>query len=167
MTNNSVDSVPISAAMIISSGESEETEFKATLRTNLHTKSKDPRIELAILKTIAGFMNTKGGRLVIGVTDDGVAIGLSADKFENEDKFHQHLDNLVIDRIGPHSYIYLHTHFEDYDVERVLIVECLPARVPMYVRDGDSQKFFVRTGNSSSELSGNQENEYITLRFRK
>lgn len=45
---------------IIVIGESSEVEFKSTLRVNLHTGSKDPRIELAVLKTIAGFLNTNG-----------------------------------------------------------------------------------------------------------
>ena len=39
----------------VADGESHEVEFKSTLRTNLHTNSRDPRMEHAILKTIAGF----------------------------------------------------------------------------------------------------------------
>ncbi|MBU2092116.1 MAG: ligase-associated DNA damage response DEXH box helicase [Alphaproteobacteria bacterium] len=31
-------------------------EFKSSLRTNLHTGTKDPRIELSVLKTLAGFL---------------------------------------------------------------------------------------------------------------
>lgn len=48
---------------IILNGESEALEFKSTLRTNLHTGNKDPRIELSALKTIAGFLNTNGGTI--------------------------------------------------------------------------------------------------------
>lgn len=54
-------------------GESEAVEFKATLRTNLHTGSKDPRIELAVLKTLTGFLNGNGGTLIIGVSDPTTA----------------------------------------------------------------------------------------------
>ena len=32
-----------------------------------HTGEKDPRMEMTVLKTVAGFLNTKGGTLVIGV----------------------------------------------------------------------------------------------------
>jgi hypothetical protein len=60
----------------------------------------------------------------------------------------------------------MHSHFEDFENERVLVVECLPSRAPMYVKESDIQKFYIRTGNSSSELTGSQEREYITLRFR-
>lgn len=151
---------------IIENGESEEIEFKSTLRINLHTKLSDTRIELSILKTLAAFMNTKGGSLVIGVNDDGTPIGLTIDGFKNEDLFHQHLDNLINDKIGHNAHLYMHTHFEDYQNERVLVVECLPSRTPMYVKDNNVQKFFIRSGNSTTELTGSQEREYIILRFR-
>ncbi|MDD2295887.1 MAG: DUF262 domain-containing protein, partial [Eubacteriales bacterium] len=48
-------------SFIIDYGESESVEFKATLRTNLHTGATDTRMEMAVLKTLAGFLNTGGG----------------------------------------------------------------------------------------------------------
>lgn len=156
----------INVEELINNGESEATEFKSTLRTNLHTNDKDSRIELSVLKTIAAFMNSKGGNLIIGVKDDQEPIGIAADKFDSEDAFHQHLDNLIKEKIGPHAYVYLHTHFEDYKGVRILVVECLPSRAPMYIKEGEIQKFYVRTGNSSNELTGSHERDYITYRFR-
>ena len=47
--------------MLVDAGEGELIEFKSTLRVNLHTGEKDPRIELAIVRTIAGFLNTRAG----------------------------------------------------------------------------------------------------------
>lgn len=90
----------ISIDDIIAIGESSEVEFKSTLRVNLHTGGKDPKIELAALKTIAGFLNTKGGILTIGVADDGTPLGIDADDFGNEDKMSLHLVNLIKDRMG-------------------------------------------------------------------
>ena len=51
--------VPLKAAA--DDGESEAVKFKATLRVNLHTGEPDKRMELAALKTLAGFLNTNGG----------------------------------------------------------------------------------------------------------
>ena len=45
-------------------------EFKSTLRLNLHTGQTDDRMQLAVLKTLAGFLNAQGGTLLIGVADD-------------------------------------------------------------------------------------------------
>src|ERR1700704_5238042 len=52
-------------------GSGTNIEFKSTLRINLHTRQKDSKMELAVLKTVAAFLNMSGGTLVIGVADDG------------------------------------------------------------------------------------------------
>ena len=57
-------------------------------------------MEHAVLKTIAGFLNTKGGELLIGVDDSGEPIGLENDKFNTLDNLSLHLVNLINDRIG-------------------------------------------------------------------
>ena len=56
---------------LIDVGESGEVEFKSTLRWHLHAERMDKEIEHASLKTIAAFLNTAGGTLLIGVNDDG------------------------------------------------------------------------------------------------
>lgn len=155
----------VSIAEIISAGESTSLEFKSSLRVNLHTGEKDPRMEMSCLKTIAGFLNGKGGTLIIGVKDDGEAIGIDVDGFENEDKMNLHLVNLVRDKISPQHMMYVHPHFKDFDGERVFAVECSGAKSPAYVKDGNQEKFFVRTGASTSELTASQTQEYIKQRF--
>lgn len=155
-----------SISEIIAQGETGAVEFKSTLRTNLHTGQPDARIELSVLKTIAGFLNSKGGTLLIGVSDDKEPLGLSVDGFVNEDKLHLHLVNLLNDRIGSHWTMYLHPRFEEHDGKRILAVDCQPSRVPVYVKDGQLQRFYVRAGNSTSELQGAQSQDYIKLRFR-
>ena len=71
----------ISISELLAAGEGSDTEFKSTLRTNLHTGQADEKMHLATLKSIAGFLNTKGGRLIIGVDDNGKAIGLKLRQF--------------------------------------------------------------------------------------
>ena len=44
-----------------------QTEFKATLRTNLHTGQSDPKMEHAVLKTLVAFLNSSGGTLFLAV----------------------------------------------------------------------------------------------------
>ncbi len=155
--------VPVEA--LVGAGESTAVEFKATLRRNLHTGEDDHRIEAAVLKTVAGFLNTKGGTLVIGVSDDGAPRGLEADDFGDEDKMGLHLVNLIRDHIGPQFMIYVHPRFEDLNDHRVLVVECGPGRSPAYMRDGSVERFFVRTGAATTELSASQTQEFIRQRF--
>lgn len=131
---------------IMSTGESGEVEFKSSLRVNLHTGSKDPRMELAVLKTIAGFLNTSGGILTIGVTDDGTALGIDADGFENEDKMSLRLVNLVNSYIGPTIMSYVHMRFEDYDGYRVMLVECPKSNTPVMSKTATRSAFISVTG---------------------
>ncbi len=147
-------------------GESEGVEFKSTLRTNLHTGNKDPRMEYAILRTIAGFLNTSGGVLVIGVADDSSPVGIQADDFASEDKMYLHLVNIVKSRMGIQAITNIHTHFDDHDDCRVMIVNCHKSPTPVFLKDGDTERFFIRTGPSSTELSPSQTQEYIKQRFR-
>ncbi len=157
-------SLPID--QIVASGESENIELKSTLRVNLHTGNRDPKMEQAILKTIAGFLNTHGGILTIGVADDGTALGIDNDGFENEDKMSLHLVNLVKDRMGPTIIPFIHARFEDYNGCRVMVIESSKCQTPVFVKDGSIERFFIRTGPSTTELSASQIQDYIRKRFR-
>jgi predicted HTH transcriptional regulator len=123
-----------SIAALVAAGEGDVIEFKSTLRTNLHTGERDPRMEHVVLKTIAGFLNKDGGTLAIGVADDGAPIGLDRDGFPNEDKMALHLVNLLKDRLGGEHAISVHPRFDDYDGVRVLTVECGRSKSPVFVR---------------------------------
>lgn len=152
---------------LICQGEHSTVEFKSALRTNLHTGQFDARIEMSTVKTIAGFLNANGGTLVIGVADDGTPVGLDNDRFDSDDKMHLHLENLIKGRMGPHFMMYIHPRFEEYKDTRVLAVECWPSAGPNYVKDGNAEKFFIRTGASTSELTPSQTVEYVKRRFKK
>lgn len=150
---------------VIINGESEELEFKSTLRTNLHTGSRDPRMEFAVLRTLAGFLNTNGGTLVVGVSDDGSPVGIQVDEFANEDKMNLHLVNIVKTRMGIQAMTSLYVRFDDHDDSRVMVVKCRKAPTPVFLKDGDMERFYIRTGPSTTELSASQTQEYIKQRF--
>jgi hypothetical protein len=150
---------------LIQAGEGTHVEFKSTLRANLHTGQKDPKMELACLKAIAGFLNGRGGTLVVGVSDDGETLGVEAAGFPSEDKMHLHLVNLLKDRIGAQFGMYVHPRFEDQDDLRVFVVQCWQANSPAFVKDGGIERFYVRTGAATTELPGSQTQAYIAQRF--
>jgi hypothetical protein len=150
---------------LVAAGESDAVEFKSTLRTNLHTSAPDDKIVLSALKTIAAFLNAGGGTLLIGVSDDGTLRGLDADGFASEDKMGLHLVSLIRERIGDVFLPYVHPHFEDQDGVRVLLVRCEKGPKPAFVKDGPLQRFFVRGGNSTVELSGASLTDYVGKRF--
>jgi hypothetical protein len=150
---------------LVEVGEGELLEFKSTLRVNLHTSEKDPRMELAIVKTIAGFLNTTGGTLVVGVSDDGEPVGLAPDGFPDEDRMNLYLVDLLKSRIGAPTMLYVHPRFEDYQDERVLVVECQPSKAPVFVKDGNIERFYIRTGAATTELTASQIQQFTKQRF--
>ena len=155
----------VSVADLIASGETDAIEYKSTLRTNLHTGEKDPRMEMAVLKSVAGFLNAKGGTLVVGVADDGTPVGFEKDGFADEDRMSLHLINLLKDRLGGQHAMNVQSRFDDHDGVRVLVVECSRSPSPVFVKDGLVEKFFVRYGPSTQELSGATAQEYMKQRF--
>ena len=136
--------IKINVTDLIAAGEGDEIEFKSTLRTNLHTGQTDEKMHLAVLKTITGFLNAKGGTLLIGVADSGEVLGLDADNFANEDKMGLHLVNLLKDRVGEVFLPYVHYRFETQDGQRTLLVLCDKGPKPAFVKDGALQRFFCK-----------------------
>lgn len=150
---------------LVSTGETNTIEFKSTLRHNMHTGQRDPRMEMMVLKTIAAFINTNGGTLVIGVTDDGEPVGLEPDGFPSEDKMNLHLVNLLRDRLGAQHAMFIHPRFDDFEDVRVLTVQCLKGKSPVFVKDGKDERFYVRNGAATLELPPSQTQQYIKSRF--
>ena len=150
---------------LIEAGETGAIEFKSTLRKNLHTGSNDPRMEATVLKTIAGFLNTNGGTLIIGVSDAGSPVGVELDAFPSEDAMALHLINLLKDRLGGQHALDVKPQFELYDGKRVLVVRCKPAKAPVFTKDGSLERFYVRYGPSTQELTGSDAQAFIRRRF--
>jgi len=91
--DGAMEVVPVAA--LIEQGEGSTIEFKSTLRRNLHTDQHDVRMENSCLTTIAAFLDSDGGTLLVGVDDHGSALGVAADDFENEDRMQLHLASLI------------------------------------------------------------------------
>ncbi|MEO0339866.1 MAG: RNA-binding domain-containing protein [Bacteroidota bacterium] len=155
----------ISTKEIIDLGENNTVEFKSTLRWNLYAQKKDKAIEKAALKTIAAFMNSAGGILLIGVKDDGTLLGLSEDRFDNHDKMLLHLTKIIQKRIGTLYMKFLHFNIEQVEDQEVLRIDCGPATTPAYYKDDQSEHFFIRTGPATTDLGLSKVYKYIKERF--
>ena len=76
-----------------------------------------------------------------------------------------HLVNIVNRSMGPDVWAYLHSNVDDYENDRVLVLHCERAKAPVYVKEGNSQHFYVRTGPSTTELPVGYVTDYIKQRF--
>lgn len=154
---------------VISNGEGKTTEFKSTLRWCINSEQVQPYIEEAIVKSISGFMNSKGGVLLIGVEDDGNIIGLDWDyatfKKENRDDFSQHLSNILERDIGIQFANYWKEKFIEIDNKEICIIEVRKSSIPVFTKGNDEEKFFVRSGSTTKSLKPSDLHEYIKMNF--
>ena len=148
----------------LAGGESDTVEFKSTLRVNLHRRKPDRRMENACLKTIAAFLNTEGGLLFIGVDDEGVALGLQADNFPNEDKFLLHLNTLIVNHLGAEMAQYTRASIRSGGGESFALVECLRAANPVFFNRENEEHFYVRSGPATRSLSPRELVAYLGTR---
>ena len=150
---------------IIEKGENRAVEFKSTLRMNLHSKKPGKEIELAWLKGVAAFLNTDGGVLLIGVTDDGEITGIERDVFENEDKCRLHFKNLIGKHIGADLSKYIRFILVPMNGKTVGVVLCARADEPVFLKEGSNKEhFYIRNGPASDELPVSQALNYIKHR---
>ena len=157
---------PIDIDALIAGGETETVEFKSTLRFNLHTKELDKAMESEALKTVGAFLNSRvGGTLIIGIADDWEPVGIRRDNFRNQDAMGLYLRNIVTRSMGTVAMTRVHPEFIEYRESVVLAVRCDPSAQPVYVDDGKSSDFYVRTGPGTTKLSTQETVEYINENF--
>ncbi len=153
---------------LIKNKESEEMEFKSTLRTNLHTNEFDKKMEFSALKTISAFLNSNGGTLLLGITDEGKILGIEPDKFPDTDKFNLYLISLIKEKIGK-------KHFHLIEIQNTLIehrtivkISCKKSKNPVFLKsDLNEEEFYIRMGPSSVQLKGSELVEYIPRHFAR
>jgi len=154
--------------VLIDEGESYHLEFKTSFRWDVHQEKKNPAVEHASLKTISAFLNSSGGNLLIGVTDDGSISGIETDRFDNEDKFLLHFWNMIKACMGQEVTPYIQSVIEKIDGKTVCRVNCLRSPSPVFLKQkGFDEEFFIRVGPSSAALEIREALKYIAERFPK
>lgn len=157
---------------LVAAGESARVEFKSSARCNLHSKQRDEKIELVISKTVAAFANSDGGVLLIGVDDDGQAIGLANDlqfmKQPDLDRYELWLRDWLGATIGVVATTDVQIGFEKVDGEDVCVVRVPASTRPVVVTSGKDKRraLFVRAGNSTRELQIDEALAYAANRWR-
>jgi type I restriction enzyme, R subunit len=159
------------AEELIKRGESKTLEFKSTLRWNLKEDRQDDKaVTHAVLKTVAAFLNTEGGDLLLGVADDASIVGIERDRLESDDKFMRHLAQVVRNGLGDRAGTCIDPKVQVVQGKTVCVVSCQRSPEPVFLRwkgmeaapEGD---FFARSGPGTVRLSPDSAKEYIRTRF--
>jgi uncharacterized protein with ParB-like and HNH nuclease domain len=160
---------------MIQSGENSFLEYKSTMRWNWRENKLDKKMEEIILKTISAFSNADGGKLLIGVTDEGEILGLESDynslKEPNKDHFELHLRNLVNDAFGKeYAATQLSVRFPIINDLEICEIDIKSGLNPIFLCTTDKngaiqKKFYIRSGNTSQELNIEEASSYISKHF--
>lgn len=156
---------------LLAKEENDRLEFKSSFRWDLKESKVNKAIEKSVMKTIAAFLNSHGGHLVIGVDDNRNIIGVEKDLASlpkaNHDGFENHFTHIFHNMIGPTFRQYINLVSVDVDGKNCCIVSVSPSSSPVYLRSDDkNEEFYIRTGNGTTSLRLSEVGKYIRNRFR-
>ncbi len=154
---------------LLSNREHEGLEFKTSLRWDMKEGKVNRALEKSVMKSIAAFLNSDGGHLVIGVADNGAVIGLENDygtlRRPDADGFENHFTNVFKDVIGPEFRRFVKLTFGTVHTKEVCVIGVLPAVKPAYLKFDNEESFYIRTGNSTTPLHVREAAAYIQSRW--
>ena len=150
--------------------ESETQEYKETWQFDVHQSNsegkdiKNPKLQLASIKTVAAFLNSNGGNLFIGVSDDNSIEGLDRDLrfFSGSlDKLQLSISEILANSIGAAKKPYYSLQIIEIDGKEVCHIKVQSCRSSKtWVNFGGSQYFYIRDGNGTKSLSGEDADSY-------
>lgn len=156
-------------SQIISQEENENLEFKSSLRFDHKIGQINRDLEKAVMKSIAAFLNSKGGHLVIGVDDSKKPIGLHHDyqtlQRKDSDGFENHFTQVFNAMIGPEFRQLIKLWFYNIEDYHVCVIQIGPSHKPVYLKLNDAERFYIRTGNIVTDLKLSEIESYARSRW--
>lgn len=157
-TTSTIDVNKLSSIELIKLGENQQIEFKRGIG------NEDMPY---ILKTIVGFMNARGGVMLVGV-DSGKIYGINtSNEFIVSTNFR--LFEYISVKIGKPFLQLIQYDTEKIEDKIIIRITCEPSKSPVFYRefrdDKEMESFFVRTGAKTTALYKTAEIiQYIQLR---
>lgn len=149
--------------------ERKDLEFKSSLRWDFKENKVNKIIEKSVMKTIAAFLNSEGGHLVIGVDDNRNIVGLQKDiatlRKPDLDGFENHFNNLFHSMIGADQRQHVNLTYASAENGHCCVVSVAPSSNPAYLQSEDDEEFYIRTGNGTTPLKISEASRYIKNRF--
>ncbi|ASV29588.1 AlbA family DNA-binding domain-containing protein [Maribacter cobaltidurans] len=156
------------ALILIKNGENNYVEFKSSIRYDFLKKTTNRDLELVIAKTIVGFMNAQGGKLIIGVEDNMDIIGLQKDmntlKHKNPDGYERKVYEIIATYIGAEFSSLCQVDFHKINDEFICIIRINNSKEPVYMSVSNKTTFYLRTGNSTNPLTVRETVKYLKIR---
>ena len=159
---------------LIAAGEGSKIEFKSSLHHPYGTLPPDLQklpsgqgrkqiqkaLRKSITKTIAAFLNTLGGTLLIGVSDSGNVLGIEPDfaylrQGKNDaDGWLLSLKDVIVNALGPEVFSAIRVSLVPYGQQTVALIQCARRTIETWHREEGSEHFYIRASNATQELIG-------------
>jgi serine/threonine protein kinase len=148
---------------LLTSDETATLEFKSSLRVPTGPLTEEGKsqlkkvyrlLERGVLKTVAAFLNSDGGMLVIGVSDDHAIVGIEVDypslRCQSRDGWRLAFDDLISSQLGTAAMNSINLRLEPWQGRTIAIVRCSKRDEPTWIGDDE---LFVRRTASTVKLS--------------
>jgi hypothetical protein len=158
-----IQQVPKTLEEIIQEGESNQVEFKPALLYNFSTQKAGIGVKGIIAKAICAFLNSNGGILFIGLSDNGEPQGLSHDFSLSKDKDEKDFFNLEFDQMVDYFLSFsvksnISGEFYQIDNKDIFVVTVTPSKHrPIFLKGQNGKEFYVRGEASSRQLTDIEE----------
>lgn len=158
-----------SLAQLLAQGEGQHLEFKSSLMWDYRKQAVNKDLYEPVMKNLAGFMNTAGGWLLVGVDDDGQLLGIEPDftglKKKDADGFENVFNVAFGNMIGIENRQYVSLSFPQQEGKTICQIAVQPAQHPVYLTFQGKEEFYIRAGNGCQALSVRKATQYIQGRF--
>jgi hypothetical protein len=161
----------ITCEQAIRQDEGQTIEFKSSLRWNLKAARPDKEMEMEVVRTVAAFLNSDGGVLMIGVSDEKEVLGLENDyqtlgRKPNKDGFLVALQQLLSNYFGTEAFArYLRLEFCTVSGKEIAVVYVKPSRDEVFIQErtpsGQEPTFYARRANATRKLNAEEAVGYI------
>jgi type I restriction enzyme, R subunit len=155
---------------LIENDEDDAVEFKSTARWDIREQRRNSALEDAIVKTVAAFLNTEGGTLLIGVGPDRSLVGLAMDygqvKPENGDGFVNWLTTHLSNALGAAAVARTRARIIEHAGFDLCRLDVARSSRPIWAKTSKAERvFYIRLNNSSREMPDDELNRYIADRW--
>ena len=166
-----IDQAIITPQELISGGENQQVEFKASLMWDYRRQRVNKELYVPVMKNLAAFMNSNGGYLFIGVDDNGQVLGLDNDlqgmRKSDTDGYENTFNQAFNKMIGVEFRQFVDAGFPIIDGQAVCVLRVRPSTIPAYITHKGEERFYIRAGNASQPLTISQAARYIPQRYTR
>ena len=154
---------------LLRDNEHDQLEFKSSLRFDYKLGKANRDVEKSAMKTVAAFLNSQGGYLVLGVNDARLPLGIENDcqtlQRKDMDGFENHFTQAFNSMIGPGFRSLVKLWFPKFDDHDLCVVQVMASPRPVYLKADQDEQFYMRTGNTSTSLKLSEIESYSRTRW--